>query len=231
MKTTYVVGNWKSNKTIKEAIEWWDAFAALVSADQTIVSDAEKRSVAVVLCAPLTVLPALKELVAGVGLPIFLGAQDVSPFPEGAYTGEVSARMVKELADYVIIGHSERRKYFQETDSELEFETLQAQGVGLATIYCVEGEHNGIPGSATAVAYEPPYAIGKGQAEDVTKAGAVCAGIGRKVQKPVLYGGSVTPDNVASFLGHPAIDGVLLGGSSLDPLAFFNIIRIASTPL
>jgi len=134
MKMTYVVGNWKSNKTIREAIEWWDAFAALISADQTIVSRAEKRPVTVVLCAPLTVLPELKEHVAGVGLPIFLGAQDVSPFPEGAYTGEVSARMVKELADYVIIGHSERRRYFQETDSELEFETLQAQSAGLSTI-------------------------------------------------------------------------------------------------
>jgi len=225
----YVVGNWKSNKTIHEAIEWWNAFVALVSGDPKIAAAAVKRPVNVVLCVPYTILPALREKVTGVTLPIFLGAQDVSPFPEGAYTGEVSARMVKELADYVIIGHSERRRYFQETDSELEFETLQAQEAGLATIYCVEGEKNRIPGSATVVAYEPPSAIGKGQAEDVGKAGAVCAEIRRSTKKPVLYGGSVNPENAASFLGHPAIDGVLLGGSSLDPSAFFTIIRIAST--
>lgn len=229
MRALYVVGNWKSNKTIQEAIAWWNAFGALVSGDKKIASEAKKRHLIIVLCAPYTVLPALKENIESIGFPIALGAQDVSPFPEGAYTGEVSARMVKELADYVIVGHSERRRYFQETDSELEFETLHAQSVGLATIYCVEGEKNSIPGSATVVAYEPPSAIGKGQAEDVGKAGTVCAGIGRSTHKPVLYGGSVTPDNVASFLGHPAIDGVLLGGSSLDPSVFFTIIRVASS--
>jgi len=228
MKILYIVGNWKSNKTIGEATLWWESFVRLTNKDNQLGSMSKSGKVNIVLCAPFTVLPYLKSKVMESGVAISLGAQDVSPFPEGAYTGEVNARMVKELADYVIIGHSERRRYFKETDEELEFETLQASSAELSTIYCIEGQENRIPASVTIAAYEPPAAIGGGQAEDVGKAGAVCNLIREKTKKPVLYGGSVTPRNVAEFFKHPAIDGVLLGGASLDPEKFYAVIQKAT---
>ena len=112
MKTSTIVGNWKANKTIKEVKEWIEEFSGAWKSGNRKHQDLE-----IALCPPFTLLYLLKLLISEFCLPIKLGAQDISPFPDGAYTGEISGRMLSDLAvNYVLVGHSERRRYFAETD-------------------------------------------------------------------------------------------------------------------
>jgi len=215
MKKLLIAGNWKSNKTAGEAIEWLGNFKLETQAQ-------------VILFIPFTLLFPLKQEILRLQIPIQLGAQDISPFPDGAYTGEVSARQIKELADWVIIGHSERRKYFRETDEVLAQKVGQAKSAGLHIVYCVPDQETAIPPGVDAVAYEPVWAIGTGKSDTPDNASQVTRMIKAKSNiSVVIYGGSVTPDNVASFVSQEAIDGVLPGGASLDPEKFASLIRNA----
>lgn len=217
MKPLLIAGNWKSNKTTAEALRWLQDFKShIVSIPKYIT---------VVLCVPFTLLPFL----AAEKPPFSLGAQNVSPFGEGAYTGEVSARQIKEFADWVIIGHSERRSNLGETDELLAKKVEQAKSVGLKIIYCVPDDNTVIPKGVDVVAYEPTWAIGTGKTDTPGNANSVIANIKAKSQVPtIIYGGSVTAANVASFVVQPAIDGVLPGGASLDPEKFANLISAAA---
>jgi len=188
------------------------------------------EKIRIVLFVPFTLLYFLKQEFHTRGLPMELGAQDVSPYPEGAYTGEESARMIKELAQWVLIGHSERRKYFHETDAELALEVEQAKLSGLSVMYCVSEAGMPVPKGVDAIAYEPSWAIGTGKTETSEHANEILqklletSGVGRG-----LYGGSVTAQNVGQFVSQPAISGVLVGGASLDLQSFIDIIRAASS--
>jgi len=220
MKPLVIAGNWKSNKTTAEALRWLQDFKR----DMTPISDYMR----VILCVPFTLLYTMKEEVKVKELPIILGAENVSPFPEGAETGEESARMVKDLADWVIIGHSERRKNLGETDDLLFKKVVQAKEVGLKIIYCVPDEKTRIPANVNIVAYEPVFAIGTGTSDTPGHANEVCKIIKNKFPAtPVLYGGSTSPDNVVSYIQQSAIDGVLSGGASLDPEKFADLIANA----
>lgn len=225
MKQIYIVGNWKSNKTVQESRAWLDAFS--VHLNQLEASGVGKRAVTIV-CAPFSDLYAMRQAIQEKHLPIELGAQDVSPFPEGAYTGEISARMIRENAEWVIIGHSERRDKFHENDGELFAEVERAKEAGLRVIYCVPNSETKIPSGVDVVGYEPVAAIGSGHPESPEVAndmiGRIKAASG--VQRAV-YGGSVNPDNVLSYLSQEAIDGVLPGGASLDPDTFARLIQAA----
>jgi triosephosphate isomerase len=220
MKPLVVAGNWKSNKTTADALRWLQDFKDQIGSISPYIT--------VVLCVPFTLLYTVKEKLREYSLPIALGAQNVSPFPEGAETGEESARMVRDLADWVIIGHSERRKNFGETDEILAKKVEQAKGAGLKIIYCVPNNHTGIPHGVDVVAYEPVWAIGTGESDTPEHANRVVAHIKASSQvKRVIYGGSVTAANVATFVRQPSIDGVLPGGASLDPEAFADLITNA----
>lgn len=202
---------------MREAIEWLHNFKL-----QTV-------NFKLILCVPFTLLYPLKQEIDRLHLPIELGAQDVSPFPDGAYTGEVSARQIKEFADWVIIGHSERRKHFGETDEILEKKVSQARSVGLRIIYCVGDDIAVVPRGVDTVAYEPVWAIGTGKSDTPENANTVVGVIKAKTHIPVvIYGGSVTPENVSSFVSQETIDGVLPGGASLDPEKFSQLITAAS---
>ncbi len=157
-----------------------------------------------------------------------LAAQDVSPFATGAYTGEISAAQIKEFAEWVIIGHSERRKYFGETDVMLEEKVKQANEAGLQIIFCVQDETTSVPQGVHVVAYEPVWAIGTGKTDSPENANAVISKIKDKTHVNIcIYGGSITHENVKSFVDMPSIDGVLPGGASLDPEKFSLLIRSA----
>jgi triosephosphate isomerase len=221
MKPLIIAGNWKSNKTTAEALLWLQNFKSCMPPIPTFVT--------VLLCVPFTLLYTLKEAVKLDELPIVLGAENVSPFGEGAETGEESARMVKELADWVIIGHSERRKNFHETDDVLQQKVEQAKLVGLKIIYCVPDDTSSIPAGVDVVAYEPVFAIGTGTTDTPEHANDVVSHIkARSHVSSVLYGGSVTPENVASFVVQPSIDGVLPGKVSLEPKLFADLIASAA---
>jgi triosephosphate isomerase len=165
-----------------------------------------------------------------ISFPLLLAAQNISKFDEGAYTGEVTGKMIKEFADWVLIGHSERRKYFGESDAELSVKAEKAHAAGLKVIFCVPDDATPIPKGVEVVAYEPVWAIGTGKTDSPENANAVVTSIKNKSGATlVLYGGSVIGDNVAAFVTQPSIDGVLPGGASLDPDKFSHLIHAAIT--
>jgi triosephosphate isomerase (TIM) len=225
MKDIIIAGNWKSNKSISEAELWMKAFAPLVLTQREKLGNTK-----IIICSPFLDLTTLKHYVDELDLPIELGAQDVSPFPEGAYTGEVTAKMLTEVSQWVIVGHSERRKYLHEADEELVNETKRAKEAGLKVIYCVSDDQMLVPAEADVIGYEPTWAIGTGKTDTPENANSVITNIKAKFAiTKAVYGGSVTADNVATFMGQPAIDGALIGGASLDPAKFMNLIINASS--
>lgn len=218
MKQPTIVANWKSNMTEQEGLQWFEAMR------QTL-AETEKQ---VVLCPPFTLLPLLSKEIAKQQIQIQLGAQDISPFASGAYTGAINGQQIAEFASYVLIGHSERRKYFLESDEQIAQKVAMAKKVNLVSIECVQGEDTTIPEGVNIVAYEPVWAIGSGNAESPEQANEVAAAIKAKSAVPmVLYGGSVTAENVGEFTHMDAIDGVLVGGASLHAEQFTQIIQNA----
>lgn len=160
---------------------------------------------------------------------ISLGAQDCSSEFKSARTGEVSARMLKELGcTYVIVGHSERRKYHGETDALVAAKARAAVAAGLTPIVCIEKASQAAAVrriKPLIIAYEPIWAIGTGKAATPAHARTVLLAIRRTVKAPVLYGGSVDGKNMAGFL-KVGYEGALIGGASLDPL---ELARITGT--
>jgi len=243
-----MAGNWKMYKTPAETIQFFEKFRPLV----------EKSShCEVVICPPFTNLAAAVGAVKGSNIRI--GAQNVAWAKEGAFTGEISGPMLQAVgATHAIIGHSERRQYFGETDETVLKRTQGALEFGLTPIVCVgelladreagktaavlQGQfQKGIAGlteqqfAKIVIAYEPVWAIGTGKtatpemAADAHRAirGEVLAKFGKAAADRVriLYGGSVKADNCRTLMAQPEIDGVLVGGASLDAVSFASIVN------
>jgi triosephosphate isomerase (TIM) len=222
-----IAGNWKMYKTPSET----EAFCAAFDPPDGID---------VVICPPFT---SLREAVAG-GLTVY--AQNVHWEDEGAYTGEVAAAMLLELGvEGAIVGHSERRQYFGETDETVAKRARHALGAGLAVIACVgeteaereAGETDDVlrrqvgvlePHERLVVAYEPVWAIGTGKVATREQAQQAHALIKSLLDVPVLYGGSCKPENVEPVFGQPDVDGALVGGASLDVDSFTAICQAAA---
>ncbi|MEY2985178.1 MAG: Triosephosphate isomerase [Cyanobacteriota bacterium] len=201
----------------------------------------------IVLCAPFTDLQIMSQHLHGGR--IRLGAQNVHWHGMGAYTGEISAAMLVEIGvHYVVIGHSERRQYFGETDETVNLRLLAAQGSGLIPILCVgetkdqrdAGEAETViinqvkqglvnaDQSRLVIAYEPIWAIGTGDTCDAKEANRVIGVIRAQLSNPhvtIQYGGSVKADNVDEIMAQPEIDGALVGGASLDAEGFARIVN------
>jgi len=228
MKKLFIAGNWKSYKSTTEANEWFDAFTKLYQQEK-ITTD----QVTSVLLPPFTLLPLTASRLKGFPLPVVLGSQDISPFGEGAYTGEVNAGQLSEYVTWVLVGHSERRRDFGEQDTLLFKKVEKAKEKNLKVIYCVQDETVAVPSGVDVIAYEPPWAISAvsgGIAQDPQKASDMC----KKIEEnnpgiPVIYGGSTTPDNVLSFVEQDSISGVLPGGASLVAEKFFRMISLLTT--
>ncbi len=250
MRTPFVAGNWKMNKTAAEARELVSAMAPKLR---------EIKAVEKVLCPPFAALPAVAALLSGSD--IGLGSQNMYWEEKGAFTGEVSPTMVKEFCQYAILGHSERRTYFGETDETVNKKVLAAQKVDLTPIVCVgetlaqyESKQTeavvsrqirlGLANVASdraarlVIAYEPVWAIGTGRASSGGNANHVIGkviraalaelfGDGIAQAMRILYGGSVTGANAAEFFGQPEIDGALVGGASLKADEFVTITQAA----
>ena len=248
MRVPLIVGNWKMNTTASEAAKLAEEVSRRLGSP---------GRVEVVVAPPFTSLAAVGAAIRGKG--IGLAAQDLHWEERGAFTGAVSHGMLEALGcRYVIVGHSERRKHFGETDQQVNRKVRAASRGGLLPILCV-GEEEGErvsgklrqvirrqvsraleeypPGEAgrLAVAYEPIWAIGTGKAaspEDAAEAHQVIRrqlekilGQGLSAAVRILYGGSVTGENVAGFAARPEVDGVLVGGASLKPDDFAAIVR------
>lgn len=222
MKKQFFIANWKSNKTGKEAKEWLHEFT--VHSSQ--FTDSKENTI--ILCPQFPLLSLCHEFITRHELSLAIGAQDISPFIEGAYTGAVAGKLIREFASYVIIGHSEARKYFHQTQEELSQKVAMALSVGLTPIYCVSEKTEKIPTGVTVVAYEPLAAIGSGRPDNPEDVEAVAGFIKEKNDVLyVLYGGSVTPESVTQYTSLASIQGVLVGGASLSANKFASIIQHA----
>ncbi|HZQ82288.1 MAG TPA: triose-phosphate isomerase [Gaiellaceae bacterium] len=230
-----IAGNWKMFKGPDEAA----AFCRqLREADLA-------EGVDVVVCPPYVSLAESVQALAGTEIGVF--AQNCHWESEGAFTGEVSAAMLQELGVYgTLVGHSERRQYFGETDETVAKRVAAALEAGLHVIACVgetevqreAGETDDVLRRQLAalaaddnlvIAYEPVWAIGTGKTATPELAQQAHETIKELIDVPVLYGGSVKPDNAAELLAQPAIDGALVGGASLDVESFAAICQAAST--
>ncbi len=241
-----VAGNWKMNT---DAASARDLVEAIKAAGTSSVSGVEK-----ILCPPFVYLALVAELARGTTLSV--GAQDLDWEEKGAFTGEISATMLKDYTTHVIIGHSERRQYFGETDESVNRKLRAALAHGLTPIVCVgetgdqrnagqtqevlrgqvRGALSDITLPATAiVAYEPVWAIGTGVAATAQDANEAIAFIRAEVASlqgeataqavRILYGGSVTPANIAELVAQPEIDGGLVGGASLVADSFAAMVK------
>lgn len=220
MKKLFLVANWKSNLGRNETVAWFETCA---QSKEHITTHPEK---VIIVCPPFLLLPRAKQSQQEKELPLALGAQNISPYAEGAYTGEITAKQVKEFADYCIIGHSERRQLFAESNELLEKKVALALEYGLTPIFCVQGKDTPVPQGVTIVAYEPITAIGTGIPDTPENADEVATALRHANPEVsfVLYGGSVKPENVGTFTAKEHIDGVLVGGASLKAEIFSQLI-------
>ena len=251
-RTPLIAGNWKMNLDHQQAI-------ALVQKLSWTLRDAahDYKNCEVVVFPPFTDIRSVQTLMDADKLELGLGAQDLSKFDSGAYTGEVSGAFLKKLeVKYVLIGHSERRQYHSENDEIVQAKTAAAFRHGIVPVICVgetleelesEGQ-SAVPVRQTlaalaghdkmgdfVIAYEPVWAIGTGKVATPEEAAAVCGKIREAIAAEhgpeiahatrILYGGSVKANNVAGFLRSNEVDGVLVGGASLDAEEFSGIAR------
>jgi triosephosphate isomerase len=216
-----IVANLKSYQNETEAKNWLESFQKI----KELNLDLTQKEI--VICPAFTELFSFFSFFSSNNITVRLGAQNVSPFDEGPYTGEVNAKQVKDFAEYVLIGHSERRQNFAETDDMLIKKVAMALKYGLNPIFLVQTQGELVPQDVQVVAYEPVAAIGTGTPDTPENADAVAAVIKSKNNVQVLYGGSVTAENVKSFTAKANIDGVIIGGASLDAEELIKIIQNA----
>jgi triosephosphate isomerase len=247
MRIPTIAANWKMHMSVSEATRFVETLAPKIQ---------DLDGVEVILAAPFTALAALKTAVAGT--PLQLAGQNVPPEPKGAFTGEISVSMLKDVGcRYVIVGHSERRHVFGETNEFVGRKVSAVLEGGLRPILCVGEtleereaqrtfevvrEHltvglEGVDSESVndlIIAYEPVWAIGTGKTATPEQAQEVHAFIRECLAKSfgppaqgirIQYGGSVKPTNVFELMDQPDVDGALVGGASLDPEAFYAIIR------
>lgn len=243
MRRPFIAANWKMNKTISEARDFVTAFIPSIKG----IDDSD-----IVIAPPFTALYSVAELIKGSN--IRLSAQNVFYEEKGAFTGEVSPVMLKDVGCYyVIVGHSERRQYFGENDEVLNKKVKASLKNGLEVIFCIgetlkereegmtlkvlerqikEGLKD-VDISRIVIAYEPVWAIGTGRTATPEQAQEAHAFIREKIRAiseiadklRILYGGSVTPDNIDTLMACPDVDGALVGGASLKPESFERIVK------
>ena len=247
MRIPFIAGNWKMYKNSGEAREFAEEFKKLY----------HDTDIKVAICAPFPQLETLAEAFKGTGIGV--GAQNVHFEKEGAYTGEVSVPMLQYIGvDYCIVGHSERRQYFNETDKTVNLKLKALLQTDIIPILCVgedlsqreagfqeklveEQLRNAIRDipeekvQKLVIAYEPIWAIGTGRNATPIQANQMCSLIretlidmfGEETADKVIiqYGGSVKPENASEIMNMDEIDGALVGGASLDPLKFMEIVN------
>ncbi len=216
----YIIGNWKANKKLSDAEAWIKQF---LSYDFSKV----KHNVQIIICPPYPFIPFLKEKTVNSPF-IKIGSQDVSIYYEGPYTGEVTARSLTGIVDYAIVGHSERRQNFNESDDMLFSKVDHLAMQNIKPIYCIRGKDDAIAPKTNIVAYEPVFAIGTGQSDTIENIVKVKQSLNLSSQTIFIYGGSVTDDNAALYLRNNDIDGVLPGSASLDPKRFYGIVSVCA---
>ncbi|MFT5697205.1 MAG: triosephosphate isomerase [Desulforhopalus sp.] len=224
----YVIGNWKCHKTTSDGLAWFNQFSGLYRASE---------SVDIVVAPSALTLESIATTLTDLKLPgVSLAAQDVSPFPRGSYTGAIAADMLKSVASYVIVGHSERRRYFHETFQDVINKVTEAADSGLIPIVCVEDAEllaqlrplADIDCKEMIVAYTPVDALNFNISESVERvAGAVTRISAFFPVWPIIYGGAVSHENAKEYLAVSGLSGLFLGSTSLDAGKFAKVCQFA----
>ena len=235
MRKKIVAGNWKMNKTLDEGLK-------LTSEIVNMTADEVNNDAAVIIAPPFVHLTSVRNLVKGQDK-VFLGAQNCHGEESGAYTGEISAGMLASAGvSHVILGHSERREYFQETNKELATKVNTVLSHGLTPIFCcgesLDIRENGDFEEDMAkivIAYEPIWAIGTGKTASSAQAQEMHAALRKYIAEAysealaesmsILYGGSCKPSNAKELFSCQDVDGGLIGGASLSSRDFVDIIK------
>lgn len=254
-RTPLIAANWKSNQRWDTCVDFATELKELLPEQFDLDSE---PPIDVLICPPFPYIPLLGMLLEEAT--VYLGSQDVSRYTGGAYTGDVSAAMLADLeCDYCIVGHSERRNVFGDTDETVAEKLLRLYDEGLVPILCV-GEPLEVRDAGQAmdftlgqldavcsqlrrfdpdrlvIAYEPLWAIGTGRNAEAGDAQEMCSairewaaaqlGTAHAEATPVLYGGSVKPDNARDYFSQTDIDGALVGGASLKADKFAKLVKI-----
>ena len=226
MANKIIVANWKKYGTVEQVRAWIKTIAVQRSLIPT--------NLVIVICPSVTALASATEFIRNEHLAILVGAQDISRFEEEKHTGEVPVSQLIDHASYVIIGHSERRNEFNETDEIIKEKVTIAKKYGLKIIVCISDINQVLsfkkymPAYSDFIAYEPLSAIGTGNPDTPENADKMATDIAAIYPNAhVIYGGSVDGTNVKSFLNQEHITGVLIGNRSLYPSFFLEVIKNA----
>ncbi len=227
--TKYVLANWKAHKKLPEAEVWIEKFCQLYN---------PHPQVEVIIAPPaLYLIPIWYKLQKYKTVNLTLAAQDISPFPPGPYTGTMTAEMVRNLVGYAILGHSERRRYFHETNQDVANKVSEAQANNLRPIVCVDQPYSRSQIAALDeedlddlfIGYGPVEAVGIDIPQSPAKTKVAIEEIQRIApNSPILYGGSINRDNAGEYLKISGVAGLMVGTASLDPEEFALICETAS---
>lgn len=211
------LANWKSQGGEAHVEAWITAISPLATLHT------------ILLALPFPLLPFAHTILKNTESHILLASQDISPYPEGAHTGEVPAALLANYVSAVVIGHSEERKNHNTTDKEVAQKYYEATSHTITPVLCISTitQLTSVMNTnkpAGFILYEPPSAIGTGKNEDIQDVLKMVTEIKRYTSLPVLYGGSVTPENASIYLTHDTLSGVAIGAKSIDPTFFKAII-------
>ncbi|MGM0681955.1 MAG: triose-phosphate isomerase [Thermodesulfobacteriota bacterium] len=222
--TKYVLANWKSHKSRSEAEKWIETFLQIYPSSPRLK----------VILAPSFIYlePLFKKISESGYQNLYLAAQDISPYPPGAYTGAVAADMVSGLAAYVLAGHAERRRYFHETNQEIAGKVRETLDAGIQPVLCVDRDYARAQIAALddpdidklIIGYAPAGYIGLDTPQNLTEAKSNVKEIRQMVpSSPILYGGSIRADNAADYIKIEEITGLMVGSGCLNPQEFAAI--------
>ncbi len=227
--TRYILANWKAHKTISETEVWLEKFCQLYH---------PHPQVEVIIAPPsLYIVPIWQKLQRHQPAHLSLAIQDVSPFPQRSYTGTITTAMIQNLVEFAILGHSERRRYFHETNQDVANKVKEVKAANLRPIVCIDRSYANSQIAALnegdldnlIIGYGPVEAIGINVPQSMTETmeaieeiQLIAPGV------PILYGGSINKDNASDYLTIAGVAGLMVGTASLDPQEFALICEAAS---